>query len=103
MNPQQLLYRHQLPICNLLLQAVEKASHELTIFESLLALVNLSSLPLENVDIKPICRFLMEENEYILHAVAECLNNFVLKGQFYFEQVNVKDHEIIEAMLRHYR
>ena len=45
----------------------------------------------------------MEENEYILHAVAECLNNFVLKGQFYFEQVNVKDHEIIEAMLRHYR
>lgn len=108
-NPNMLSYPQLQSVVNSLLFIIEYGKHELHIFEALLSLINLSS---RNVSIpyKVIADGLLEENQYIVHACLELVNNMLVNdGQKETAPQNkesstiAKIQTLVEKYYQHYR
>ena len=96
-NPNLVDYVKGMEIIPILTSAICNATHELAIFESTLALVQLSGLGAKQVSlilaqpaiINTLIQNLMEENQFVVQATLELINNlsFNPKLQKYFQEV----------------
>lgn len=71
------------------------------IFTALLGIINLQSQT--QVDIKKVLAQLYQENEYIIHAALNIVNNSLVKGEEVFKTLSDKDIQTILVYYRHYR
>lgn len=76
-NPQIFQYPQHQQISNILVFGIENSEHQLHTFESLLGLVQLSTQKI-SIPLQFMINLLIEENQYIVHAAFELINNMLV-------------------------